>query len=66
MIELQITGMTCQHCVNAVRVALSAVPGVTQTPSVDLNSGRASIQGDAKAEKLIAAIKQAGYEATVS
>ncbi len=66
MIELQITGMNCQHCVNAVQEALSAVPGVTQTPSVDLDSGRAVIQGDAKAEKLIAAINQAGYEATLS
>ncbi len=64
MIELQVTGMKCQHCVNAVRKALSATPGVTRVLSIDLDSGRTRIEGEATGETLIAAIRQAGYEAT--
>jgi len=63
MIELQVTGMSCQHCVKAVTDALAAVAGVSAVASVDLESGRAVVQGSAAAEELIAAVKQAGYEA---
>lgn len=66
MIELHITGMTCQHCVRAVREALAAVPGVARVAEVDLGSGRASVEGDADPEALIAAIKAEGYTATLS
>jgi copper chaperone len=66
MIELQVTGMTCQHCVRAVREALGAVPGVTRVVEVDLGSGRATVEGDADPEALIAAIKEEGYTATLS
>jgi len=66
MIELQITGMTCQHCVRAVRDALGAVPGVARVVEVDLGSGRASVEGDANPEALIAAIQAEGYTATLS
>jgi copper chaperone len=65
MIELQVTGMSCQHCVKAVTDALAAVAGVSAVETVDLESGRAVIQGSAMAEDLIAAVKQAGYEALV-
>ena len=64
-VELAITGMTCQHCVAAVRKALQAVPGVEQVVSVDLESGSAAVNGKAPAEQLIAAVKEAGYEAAV-
>ena len=63
MIQLQITGMSCQHCVKAVGDALAAVAGVTAVESVDLESGVALVQGDAAIDDLIAAVKQAGYEA---
>ncbi|MDH3969085.1 MAG: cation transporter, partial [Rhodospirillales bacterium] len=39
MIRLKVEGMTCQHCVKAVREALSSVPGVDQVAEVDLESG---------------------------
>ena len=42
--ELNITGMTCGHCVKAVEGALRAIPGV-QTVTVDLAGGRATVQG---------------------
>lgn len=64
MIQLKITGMNCQHCVRAVSEALSAVPGVSAVPSVDLNSGVARVEGDAAAQALIEAVVAAGYQAT--
>lgn len=60
--ELKITGMTCEGCVNAVKRTLSRVPGVTAV-QVDLAAGRASVEGDAEAAGLIAAVEKAGYEA---
>ena len=66
MIELHVTGMTCQHCVRAVREALGAVPGVTRVIEVDLDGARARVEGDADPAALIAAIKDAGYTATLS
>jgi copper chaperone len=62
MITLKITGMNCQHCVNAVTQALEAVTGVTGV-QVDLNGGLAEIQGTAAPADLIAATEAAGYGA---
>ena len=63
--ELSIKGMTCMHCVAAVEKALAAVDGVEEVVKVDLDSGRARVRGDAPAEALIAAVKEAGYEALI-
>ena len=63
MIELNVTGMTCPHCVKAVTDALAAVPGVTAVESVSLDDGRALVRGSASAAALIAAVKEAGYAA---
>ena len=63
MIEIKVTGMSCQHCVKAVTDALAAVPGVISVQSVSLDSGLAQVQGSASIDALIAAVKQAGYEA---
>ena len=40
-----VTGMTCQHCVNAVTEEVSAVGGVTRV-DVDLESGRLTVVSD--------------------
>jgi len=63
MIELKVTGMNCQHCVRAVEEALQAVAGVSGIDRVDLDSGRALIQGDASPQALLAAVEAAGYGA---
>ena len=63
MIELKVTGMSCQHCVEAVTDALSAVPGVAAVESVTLEGGQVLVRGDASAAALIAAVRQAGYAA---
>lgn len=60
--ELQISGMSCQHCVRAVTAALSAVPGAGEV-AVDLASGRARVAGAAEVAALIAAVVEAGFTA---
>jgi len=63
MIELRIDGMSCGHCKAAVEKALAGVKGVDRVVEVDLESGRAIVEGDAPAEALIAAVTEEGYEA---
>ncbi|MBI1194215.1 MAG: heavy metal-binding protein [Gammaproteobacteria bacterium] len=62
MIELKIEGMSCGHCKAAVEKALTGVQGVDRF-EVNLEAGRAVIEGSATAEALIAAVADAGYEA---
>lgn len=63
--ELNITGMSCGHCVKAVEKALKAVPGV-EGAQVDLAQGRATVQGAADPQTLIAAVQEEGYGAQVA
>lgn len=63
MIELRVTGMTCEHCEAAVRRALEGVPGVSRVVEVDRHAERAIIEGDADVTELIAAVKEEGYTA---
>jgi copper chaperone len=63
-IQLGIKGMTCMHCVAAVEKALTAVDGVDEVIQVTLEAGVATVKGNASTEALIAAVKEAGYEAT--
>ncbi|ASD27150.1 heavy metal translocating P-type ATPase [Brevundimonas diminuta] len=60
--ELSIEGMTCASCVGRIERALAAVPGVTKA-AVNLATERASVQGNAESSALIAAVRDAGYEA---
>jgi copper chaperone CopZ len=66
MIKLSIEGMSCMHCVKAVTEALTSVRGVEGVPEVRLDPGSAVVEGDASPDELIAAIKEAGYEATLA
>ena len=67
LIKLPIEGMTCASCVARVEKALKRVPGVataevnlaTETATVTLAEGAAP-------ETLVAAVRQAGYEARLS
>ena len=62
-IILTIDGMSCGHCLNAVRSALGREPGV-QVETVSM--GRATVAFDpavSSAEKISAAIKNVGYRA---
>ncbi len=60
--QIKISGMTCGHCVSAVREALQAVSGAGEV-SVELESGIAKIEGDANLEQILAAVKEEGYTA---
>ncbi len=64
-IQLTINGMTCMHCVAAVQKALGAVDGVDEVIQVTLEPGSATVTGSASTQALIAAVKEAGYEASV-
>ena len=61
MVELKVTGMSCDHCVRAVTRALSAVPGVTRVVKVSLEEGVAVVEGSADREDLVAAVVEEGY-----
>jgi len=64
--KLDVTGMTCDHCVRAVDEALAAVPGVTRVVEVSRERGEAVIEGDAAVQTLVAAIEEEGYQATAA
>ena len=64
-ITLSIPGMSCGHCEAAVKSEVVKVPGVASV-SVDLESKDVVVAGDAlDIDALIAAVDEAGYEATV-
>ena len=70
-IDLAVTGMTCSSCVSHVEKRLNRVPGVTATVNLALETAHVEIApspdgtGPADAEALIAAVRKAGYDATV-
>ena len=58
-----VTGMTCQHCVNAVTSELTEIDGVRDV-SVDLGTGAVTVTSDAPLtdDAVRAAVDEAGYE----
>jgi copper chaperone len=63
---LHVEGMTCGHCVKHVTEALRKVDGVSEV-DVRLGEKRAVVQHDLAAAPLaalIAAVEEAGYEAS--
>jgi len=62
--EIKIEGMTCGHCVAAVKQALLGLPGVVRV-QVDLAAGNAVVEHDAPLQKsqIEDAIEEEGYEA---
>jgi copper chaperone CopZ len=61
---LKVDGMTCMHCVAAVKKALEQVPGV-ETAEVSLDKARAEVTGDADVQAMVAAVKEEGYTVEV-
>lgn len=59
---LKVNGMTCMHCVAAVKKALEQVPGV-ETAEVSLEKAQAVVTGEADVQTMVAAIKEEGYNA---
>jgi copper chaperone len=61
MVELQVNGMTCGHCVSAVTQAVQSVDPAARV-DVELTENRVRIESDAPVEKLQDAVNEAGYE----
>ena len=62
VVELIISGMTCNHRVARDTKALEAVAGL-ESAAVTLEPGGAVVKGDADVEALTAAVREAGYTA---
>ena len=60
---LTVTGMSCDHFEQTVVEALEGLDGVTSA-SADNEADRAVVEGDADLDTMIAAIEDAGYEAS--
>ncbi len=63
MKSVKIKGMSCQHCVMAVRKALEAIEGIKNV-SVDLKNGTATYDEIKPLDAAVIeqAIKKAGYD----
>jgi Cu+-exporting ATPase len=62
-IRLSISGMSCAGCVATVENALKNTPGVAEA-SVNFAEHTASVRGDVDSERLVQAVKDAGYGAS--
>lgn len=58
-----VTGMTCQHCVNAVSEEVAKVAGVSKV-DVDLAAGTVTVESESPVDRaaVAAAVDEAGYE----
>jgi Cu+-exporting ATPase len=65
VVRLELGGLHCASCVNRVREALLAVPGVAEAEvSLPLRQARVAGSGALNVAALVAAVRRAGYEAT--
>ena len=63
-IELQVEGMSCDHCVKAITKAVGALPG-TANVVVDLKKGTVTVEYDSvqsSLDKIKLEIEDQGYE----
>ena len=61
--SFQITGMTCGHCVAAVKDEVAAITDVTDV-AVDLTTGRVTVDSgrEVTTAEVAAAVDEAGYQ----
>jgi copper chaperone CopZ len=61
-VTLEISGMSCGHCVRAVSDALTKLPGLS-VESVEIGSARVALDPEvASTDVVVDAIRLAGYE----
>jgi copper chaperone len=61
MLTLTVDGMRCGHCVQSVTKAVEALPNVGGV-TVDLPTGIVTVEGEADAAAVRAAIETAGFD----
>lgn len=61
--KLTVTGMSCDGCERTVVEALEGVDGV-ESATADRDDEVAVVEGDAEPGELVAAVENAGYEAS--
>jgi len=61
--RFQVTGVSCQHCVNAITQEVSALPGV-QRVQVALDNKTVTVEHaeQVNTDQIVAAINEAGYD----
>jgi copper chaperone len=64
-ITLNVEGMTCGHCEEAVTKALRQVQGVERV-EVSRQQGKARVEGDPDVDRLVMAVREEGYQAAVA
>jgi copper chaperone len=65
-VSLDVSGMSCGHCVAAVEKALKGVQGV-DTASVEVGKATVTLDPEvASVDEIIDAVEDAGYQATLS
>ena len=64
MKQYTVTGMSCAACVSRVEKAVSDVKGVTSC-SVNLLTNSMGVEGTAKPDDVISAVRKAGYDASL-
>lgn len=65
-LTLSIDGMSCGHCVNAVKKAISSVPGAVPL-KIDVGSAEVEIDtAVTSADSVLDAINSAGYRAQLA
>ena len=59
----EVTGMTCEHCVNAVKGEISQLSGVDQV-DVELEGGKVTVTSGAPVDdaEIRSAVEKAGYQ----
>lgn len=59
---INVSGMSCGHCVRAIGEAIRALDAAAEV-QVDLASGEVRVASRLSQEQLLAAIRQEGYQA---
>ena len=62
---LKVEGMACAHCASRVEKAASAVEGVASAKA-DVNAATLTVEGNADAAAVAAAVTAAGYPCTAN
>lgn len=65
MIDLNVQGMTCGHCADAVTAAVKSVDAEANV-QVDVGNGLVRVETRSPADTLVKAIQRAGYSAELA